>query len=250
MQEEFQAGRALGRGFGIWIKNLPSFLILAFLIYLPALLYTGWAMSKLGATFDMGDVETIEHWGWAMRFGGIVLDTVATAAILYGVIQQLRGSHAGIGESIGIGIKRMLPVLGVSIVAGLAIVAGLIALIVPGIIIACMLYVAVPVAVVERPGVGGSLKRSHELTKGYKLQIFGILLVIKVIEFIVYFVLQNAFVSSTDPKMGDIKIYFWAVLGLSIVFAAMQAAINGVVYHDLRVAKEGVATEDLARVFE
>jgi hypothetical protein len=249
VQGEFAAGAALGRGFGIWIKNLPSFLILCVIVYSPLLIYTAMTLSSIGDSVDMADVDRLTRWSLIAGFGGLLLGYIASAPILYGVIQQLRGQHAGIGESIGVGMKRMLPVLGVAIVCVLAMVAGLIALIVPGIIIACMLYAAVPAAVVERPGIGGALKRSQELTSGYKVQIFGILLVLGVLQKVVSYILEKSFIKA-DMQIGDLKTFAWLTLIIMIVLGSLGAAIQGVVYHDLRVAKEGVATEDLAKVFE
>lgn len=244
VQGEFAAGAALGRGFGIWVKNLPSFLILSLICYSPLLIYTAMALS------GELSLESITKWGYVSLAIGLPAQFVATAAILYGVIQQLRGQHAGIGPSLGMGLKRLFPVLGVGIVVGLAVIAGMIALIVPGIIIYCMLYVAVPASVIERPGIGGALKRSQELTSGYKVQIFGIILILFLIGFVVDYVLKSSMVKPETMTLSDLKTYFWVSVGIDIVLASLGSAINGVVYHDLRVAKEGVATEDLAKVFE
>ena len=249
VQGEFSVGSALGRGIGIWIKNLPSFLILAVIGYAPALVFA--------ITRDPKDL--IEP-----TMGGRLLDlalttigqSVASAGILYGVIQQLRGQHAGIGESLAVGIKRLLPVIGVGIVVGLATIAGMIALIVPGIIIACMLYVAVPAAVIEKPGLGGALKRSQELTSGYKVQIFGLFLIIFVLSFAATYVMSSVMVpkpesiTNLEDYLKKIKTFLLATAGLQVVMGSLGAVLNGVVYNDLRAVKEGVATEDLAKVFE
>ena len=249
VQGEFAAGSALGRGFGIWLKNLPSFLILAAIGYAPSIIY---AVTR--------DPQSLIEPTIGGRFLDLALSTIgqsiATAGILYGVIQQLRGNHAGIGESLSVGIKRLLPVIGVGIVVGLAVGVGLLLLIVPGIILGCMLYVAVPVAVVEKPGLGGSLKRSQELTSGYKVQIFGLFVVITLLTVAANFVLSKMMVpdvnsvTNLDDFLAKVKTFLIAAAGLSLVMGSLGAAIQGVVYHDLRVAKEGIQTEDLARVFE
>jgi len=62
-------------------------------------------------------------------------------------------------------------VIGVALLEMLAIVGGFLLLVVPGIIVSLMLMVAVPVAIIERPGVMASLKRSAALTKGIKGQL-------------------------------------------------------------------------------
>jgi hypothetical protein len=240
---DFRVGDALGKGFSIWIRNLPSFLILAILVYSPILIYTG--------VFLSGDLdgEQFMTWSYVIAVLGIPIDLVVTAAVLYGVIQQLRGEHAGIGQSIGVGIKRLLPVIGVGLLSALAVVGGFILLIVPGVILLCMFYVAVPAAVAERPGVMGALKRSRELTSGYKGSIFGILLILGVLGFVVNKLVQSVFLGD-DATMSDLKTFVWITLGIEIAMSALQSTVNAVVYHDLRVAKDGVATEDLARVFE
>ena len=90
---------------------------------------------------------------------------------------ELQGQHASIGACISTGIVRLLPVLGVAILQMLAIAGGFIAIIIPGLIVYCMLYVATQASVLERPGIVGALKRSRELTDGHKMEIFGIVVV-------------------------------------------------------------------------
>ncbi len=242
-QGEFRAGEALSKGFAIWFKNLPAFVVLSALVYSPLIVYTVVIISGEMST------EAFQKWSWVTGLLGFPLSLVATAAVLYGTIEQLRGRHAGIGESIGIGIKRLLPVLGVGFLSGLAIVAGMFLLVIPGIIVACVLYVATPAAVIERPGVFGALRRSSELTKGSRWPIFGIGALLIALNLIIGYMLQKSLVS-LPAELADLKKYIWLELGKSIVLASLNATINGVVYHDLRVAKEGVQTEDLARVFE
>src|SRR5688500_15562659 len=93
---EFRVGDALGKGFAIWFKNLPAFLVLAVLLYSPVIAYTAVTLSG-----DL-DLDKLTWWGWVVTALGFPLDLVVTAAVLYGTIQQLRGQHAGIGESIGV----------------------------------------------------------------------------------------------------------------------------------------------------
>lgn len=259
---DFRVGDALGKGFSIWIRNLPSFLILAVVAYSPVLAYTGYVLS--GGL----DGESFTTWGWVVQLMSFPIDLLVTAAVLYGTIQQLRGQHAGIGASVAVGIKRLLPVLGVGILSAFAMAApfllvviavfvdsqGLVVLgglagIIPFIIIYCMLYVAVPAAVVEQPGVVGALRRSRELTTGYRGSIFGIVLVLGVLGFIVNKLIQSVFLGDA-PSMDEVRTFTWVAVGVEIMMSALFATVTGVVYHDLRLAKDGVETEDLARVFE
>ncbi len=62
------------------------------------------------------------------------------------------------------------------------IVAGTLACFVPGMIAALMFYVAIPVSVIEGPGISESLRRSREMTDGYKKTIFLALIVVGMIQ--------------------------------------------------------------------
>ena len=66
-------------------------------------------------------------------------------------------------------------VVDVAFVTGVMVGIGFVLLVVPGLILACMFFVAVPVAVVERPGVFEALARSGRLTRGHRVPILGVL---------------------------------------------------------------------------
>lgn len=258
MEREFRAGEALGKGFSIWAKNLPAFLVLAILVYAPVIVYT----AVVASDTLIGDTERIRtYWvvTWLLKFP---LGLIVSAAVLYGTIKQLRGDPAGIAASIGFGLKRLFPVLGVGILTGiltygwfaLALIPGIgRALFLPAFIgflaVLCKLYVAVPVAVVERPGLIGALRRSAQLTDHNKLRIFVVVIVLLVVATLVSFLFQGLF---DEDAMTDhqLKVLIWLTLAFDIALTALNATVNGVVYHDLRRAREGVETDELARVFE
>src|SRR5262249_47687003 len=181
-----------------------------------------------------------------------VLGMIATAAITYGVVQQLRGQTASVGASIGIGMGRAFAVMGTAILAGLAIVVSTFALIVPGIIVACMLYVAVPVAVLERERWSGALSRSAHLTSGHRWSILGIAVVLGVISFAANKLL--VIIMESDLKhsatLAKVTVYFFIMTVLAAVLSGLQATASAVAYHDLRRSKEGVDVEQLAAVFD
>jgi hypothetical protein len=258
MERQFRAGEALGRGLSIWAKNLPAFLVLAILVYAPVIVYT----AVVASDTLIGDTEQIRTYTivtWLLKFP---LGLIVTAAVLYGTFQQLRGEHAGIAASIGFGLKRLFPVLGVGILTGILTYGWFVLAFIPGVgralflpalvgflAVFCRLYVSVPVAVVERAGLIGSLRRSSQLTEHNKLSIFGVALVVFALAIVASLAIQSMF---DEDAMTDhqLKVLIWLSLAVDIALAALNATINGVVYHDLRRAKEGVDTEELSRVFE
>jgi len=124
----------------------------------------------------------------------------------------------------------------------IAIWIGAILFVVPGIIAALALWVAVPVAVVERPGVINSLKRSIELTNGYRWSILGLLVVASIVGAVVSYA-ASLLLDPTSPLPAAITSI---VDGVTAAFSAIVAAVG---YQQLRQAKEGVNVDQLAAVF-
>lgn len=234
----FAFGRVLGRTFPIWARNIVPFTILSLIVYSPVLVYAYVAFPD-----DPGDEKALAWYLWTIIVGSYVLGLLTTGAFVYGVFQQLRGEPAGVGDCLRVGLTRLLPVVGVAALAALLTALGLVALIIGAIVVACMLWVAVPVAVVERPGVVASLKRSAQLTSGHKGTIFGIVFVIGIMDRAVDMILDKAM----GPDAGMAAV--WVTVATTLMFSSLQAVASAVGYHDLRVAKEGIGIEDLARVF-
>jgi hypothetical protein len=133
----------------------------------------------------------------------------------------------------------------VAFLAGLITGVGFMLIVVPGIIAAVMLWVAIPVAVVERPGVIASLKRSADLTKGFRWTIFGILFAIGLVLIVITMILSFALLSAAGFTVYSIGV--WVLQALFGAFSATAAAVG---YYFLRATKEGVDIADIAKVFD
>jgi uncharacterized membrane protein len=108
-----------------------------------------------------------------------------------------------------------------------------------------MLWVAVPVTVIERPGVFASLSRSAVLTKGYRWRIFGAYLLITLLVAILFGVIAVV----VAPLVGVSATILVEWLG-SAASSAVGAVLSAVGYFRLRSIKEGVDIEDVAKVFD
>ena len=238
---EFRVGNVLGRGFVIWFRNLIPFCVLTLLVYSPLIIYTAAVLQT-----DPTEEALTTYW-YVNMFASFCLQPIAAGALIYGVFQQLRGKTAGILDCMRAGLARMWPVLGVGLLVGLFVAIGFILLIVPGIILYCRYWVAIPVAVVERPGVGASLSRSALLTQGHKGGVFLILLLLGIIHIVSDVLIEQ---SILGDSIETISPYLWAVLGTNIGLGSIGAVMQAVGYHDLRAAKEGIGIEELTKVFE
>jgi hypothetical protein len=147
-------------------------------------------------------------------------------------------------------------VLVVSLIVGIMTVIGAMLCIVPGVIVACMNWVAVPVTVMERPGIRASLDRSHELTSGTRVGVFAVLLVIAMIMGAVTIaaggvMMAMANLQGEEATTGAVHSLTQLALTLFLLpFQCLQAAAPAVGYQDLRLHREGADVDDLVRVFE
>lgn len=88
------------------------------------------------------------------------------AIIVIATIHNLNGRPLKIGEAIRIGASRFFPLLATSLMVSIAVLTGMVLLIVPGMFLITMWFVAGTACVGERLGPIESLKRSQVLTKG------------------------------------------------------------------------------------
>ncbi len=240
---QFSVGWVLSRSFSILFKNFIPFMLLATVVHLPTLIYTYFTMGQIETSAD--PERTVMIWGIVVSVGGMLLGLITSGALIYGVVAELRGAHASIGESLSVGLQRFVPVLGTGLLVGLCVLGGMILLVIPGVIFSLMFYVAVPVAVIEKPGVAAALSRSKQLTDGFKSQIFGMSFLIGLLNGLVGFILEKTMLSS----LTGLKVYAFASVAAEIFFAALLAVVAGVTYATLRKDRDGIDAEELARVF-
>lgn len=259
---EFRVGSVLDRGFKVYFGNFISFTAIMTVAFVPLLIYMGVLTSD---GFSLEDFEG--GYQIIQQVAQFVLQTIATALLMFGTFQKLRGRRGSIGATIAVGFRRMFHALGTALLAlivallPLAVLAFIAALvqqgeeapialaviigIVPTAIIYCMLWVAVPVAVVERTGVIGALRRAAFLTKGHRWGIFGLLLLLGLIGGGFGIIIGMGTAAMKDPM-----ITMWATVVANIVASALGATVTAVGYHDLRLVKDGISVEELESVFD
>jgi uncharacterized membrane protein len=174
----------------------------------------------------------------------VVTKSLASGAVMYGVVQELRGRSFSVGQSIQVALRRFLPMVGIAICSALAVVLGMVLLIVPGFILACMFYVSMPVCVAEQTGVFASMSRSSALTKGYRWQVFGTFLLL-----VVAGILLGGIVGAISGMIGRTALLV-STQAMAAVVGAFNGVLVGVFYYELRVDKEGIDIDKIAGVFD
>ncbi len=235
----FRIGGVFSRGIDVFSKNIGGFTALAILFTVPVMILGVVIGLMFASTVLAGAGLVVFVVG--LVFISLISSYLAAAAITYGTFETLRGEPAGFRACFGRGLALIGPAIGVAVVYSLIVVVGLAFLIVPGLILMTVYWVALPVAVVERPGVFASLSRSAELTKGNRWRIFSIMAIVFVVSFAVNAIITLIF-GDDAPTALDLIVSAWII--------AIWGVIGAVTYHDLRVAKEGVEADQIAAVFD
>lgn len=185
----------------------------------------------------------------------------------YSAYQIVRENTVQVGEAFSKGLAHFLPIALVSILATvitssgylpafLAVDAGLddwiavpVFAVIPALAFTCMLLVAVPACIVERLGPIASIRRSLELTKGYRWAIFWVLFC--------WGLISTGIAIATAISIGLIigffasPVFVYAVyflVGLYII--SIANIICAIIYLDLRRLKDGVTVDKLVSVFD
>jgi len=252
MNTTFGIGNVLATGFRIWIKNFVPFMLITALIYSPVLI---WGVSSVQGEMTterfLAAARTLQLIGLL----SILLNVLLSAALTYGVVMELQGQRASIGACISTGLVRFFPALGTGLLSLLCICGGCLLLIIPGIIVFCMLYVATQASVLERPGVMGALKRSRELTKGHKFEIFGLVFILGLLSYGLGRVCQAVALPHLgetgylDEFLHNIPRFMYLNLAEQMLVGSITAVMASVAYYFLRAEKEGTSAKELAAVF-
>lgn len=167
-----------------------------------------------------------------------LIQYLLTGALTRGAAGALLGRPVDVQASYSYAFSRLLPLVGLAILVGLVVAGGLILLIIPGIIFAVFLSMAVPAFIVERLGVTASMSRSWNLVKGVWWHTLGVIFVAGIIASIVSGILRAI--------GGDSFFGTWIMSAIGQIITAPFVALVGVVlYVDLRSRHEGLTADQL-----
>lgn len=259
----FEVGRVISGTFAVISRNFVPFVLLALLLGgLPKLVVSLVQLRFIGATQATYSPQVISGsivGGLVMLAAGFVLQ----AAIVHATVTDLNGRRVVLGDSLKVGLRNCLPLIGLAILLGLGLMIGFILLIVPGLILMVMWSVAVPAKVVEKIGVMDAFSRSGDLTRGRRWPIFGLFLLYAVAAWILQVAILAAFApfgfSKGFPSTPTAMEGFAHSLNLiQLVASPIVATITtlvstagaAVLYSELRGSREGNGPEAMASVFD
>jgi uncharacterized membrane protein len=244
-------GKALELAFGTMRSNpLVTFGTTFVLSAVPGILLQYFLISPVQLTdvtqgrASMVGYVTVAVAGYCVTmFLGLLVQTVLVRA----TVLHAQGERAGFADSLADGISVVLPLLGLFILMILGLTVGFVLLIVPGIMLYVMWYVAVPALVAERQGVFAAFSRSRYLTKGARWRIFGLIVLILIISSVLGGIAGVTMVAGGDLTsmaqglaQGRMPTGFLIVTTLvSTVTGTVMATVTAAVYVQLRNWKDG-----------
>lgn len=255
-QTKVTVGNLIGETINLYLNNIKE-LVIPYLIILFPLNLLSALLNQMFMTAGGSDFHPIttsfSFLTWVVSLGILFFITLKSLEIYDDKINS--------GESkIPLVMKRLFPLVLLSILMVLGVVGGMILLIVPGIIFALRWTIADVVLINEQKDIRSSMKRSKTLTKGYKGTIFLtflILILLYIIVYVFYFVIVRFSISgiysltavtefqASNPLHPTNIIY--SLVG--IILAPISPIFCVVLYKNILKEKEGNEVEELGNTF-
>jgi hypothetical protein len=204
-------------------------------------------LSGLAVTDSM-DAQGVPQMG--LGVAGIMLVVMAASLVLFGaVVGRIDAAHRGTelsySQSLTLGLRCSLPLLGCFICYALAVAIGSVLLLVPGLILMLSLMFAPYMIIVERKGVVESLRQSHALVWGNWWRTAAIISIAGFILMAAYmlFAFTLGLVFFMDAGSGSPGDYSLTQVVFSALFNGLLTpffyAMTLAVYYDLRLRRGG-----------
>jgi hypothetical protein len=155
--------------FLVLVRNPGKVALVALLFGAPALAIevAGWGEPNPAPTTILGTC-----WALAVLFPKSIPGHLVAAPLVYVAVRSAAGRTWTLRRAMFEGLLNMPWVLVTATLALLAIGAGTFFCVLPGLFVGTLLWVALPAAVVERSGAVHALRRSVQLTKKSRWQVF------------------------------------------------------------------------------
>jgi len=241
-KSDFTVGQILKSTVSTLFKKPIIFYVNGIFVGLMSLLFSG----TLGRTLIKDGVDA----DLVLIISGIIDNIICTAmvaSVVHVVYRVLRQQTIDTEQAIDLALDQArvdLPMFGAAALVGLVIFLGSMFFVVPGVILMVMLAFTIPILAIENLGFVDSIKRSVELSKGYRLPIFGLFMISGLLD--VGFDLL--FAPTIDSKSGFFVTYILPRLLNAIPFA-FDMVMTSIIYLKLREIKEGVTLDRMTGSF-
>ncbi len=267
-------GDILDRGLRLFLARLTTFYAINLVCLTPYLVMTLVIPPFLmnDQTFDPRDLGNalplvVGSFGvlgltFAMK---VLLEPVAVAACLHVVVQEFVGRRVGVGEAFRFTLGRLGSLILTSLLCLLIYAAGLSMCCAPALLFMTLFAFAPQAVLVENKGPVDALIRSLNLTDGYRLRVFGVIVLLFVLfrlieapaaalgfllppQEIIYKWEEDRIIQYFGPlNLTNHVLSASAGFLLYLLVQSLSAVCMTLLYIDLRIRKEGYDLELAAR---
>ena len=286
MTPYFSAGAVIGESFKVVFRCFLTIVGISFLCCLPFILVmertTEMEKVRREAILKGVDAPPSEP-DLATTFGSLLIYVtypLASGAIAIAVHRSFRGESVSFAAAFGAGLKRIFALFGVFVSSLLfmgvgfvpailflrfsvgalpwpLVLVGFLLLSILALALFMMVYVSIPVCIVERKGVFASMRRSRELTAGHRWNLFVVMIgvflssyVIGIVAGIVAGVGLIAASPSSGKAQGSLALVLLLSTAFGALFIAWNAAAPAVAYCHLARVKDTQADDDVLKAFD
>ncbi len=195
----------------------------------------------------MGGASEVPGLSLLERVLTLVGSVLVTGATVYVVSEAYLGRTPLFGDAMRFASRRFGVILGARFMSGFLTVMATLALVIPGIFVACGYSVVAEAAALESGTSGEALGRSWDLTKGSRWKAFALGAISIGLILAVYAGggVLGGILAGVMGGLDTVLAVFAAVVSLAIY--PVLSCVFTLFYYDLRVRKEGFDLEMLSR---
>lgn len=245
--EAMTFGMVLDQALRLYAANFPLLLGIITLAYTPYyFLFVILALSGRSGpdSIDPANLAALGISSILLLLLMIVLVPLSTGATAFAVSEKYLGRPVTILSAYRAAIGRLLSILGSQFVVGIAVWLGVLACLAPGIYLWVSWALVVPAIVLEKQAAFDGMRRSWDLTEGFRWKVFGVAAVIAVLSFALLFgaiilaTMLLIFLGDAESPRSQI-ITQTITTAASLVTTPLYSVVVVLLYYDLRIRKEG-----------
>jgi hypothetical protein len=225
MNEKLDTARVFERIFEIYRDQFTLLIPAALMVFLPVAILSGVVYAATPGPLELLVILVVGAIAGVL-FQGMVVE--AARDILDG-----RRDHT-IGSLFRSVTPVVVPLAIAGILAGIATGIGFLLLIVPGLVLLTIWAVIAPVIVIERTSATDAFGRSRELVRGNGWQVFGVIVVVYLLQFVSSLVLQ----AIANGVSDSVTAYAVSELIVRLLVAPLSALAAAVLYFELTARRE------------